>query len=70
MYTVPVGEVLVLTAWILVHPYNPVVSFWLLRDSHLDLDSGVPFAAGEQLMFDGPPSADVQHLFYGYERDA
>ncbi|WAS95705.1 hypothetical protein [Nannocystis punicea] len=62
------------------------ISVWLRRDTtriaynrlwqtgqlhhHLDLDPGVPFAAGEQLVLEGLVNTFALHMFYGYERDA
>lgn len=37
---------------------------------HLDLDPGVPFAAGDQMVLEGFVSTHAQHMFYGYEQDA
>jgi hypothetical protein len=39
-------------------------------NAHLDLDPGVPFAAGEQLVLEGLVTTYAQHMFYGYEQDA
>ena len=86
VYTVPDSKVFVLTAWTLININSQVMSVWLRRGTtkiafnriwdttrhhnHLDLDPGVPFAAGEQLVLDGVVSSYSQHMFYGYEQDA
>jgi hypothetical protein len=84
VYTVPANKVFVLTAWTLININNQITSVWLRRGTtkiafnriwdtvrnhnHLDLDPGVPFAAGDQLVIEGANSW-VQNMFYGYEQD-